>query len=167
MRRSFPNLFKKGDKMKRKLIVVGIMLVTLLVISGTAAAHPQNFGVHLSAVPGVETHGQGQAKFQLDHGELSFVLALSKLNGTATAAHIHISDEPGDSGPPVISLCGAFGPAPIPVEVCGGPGHPAKGSVSLDESQAEMLMNAIAEDRAYVNVHTTEHGAGEVRGRLQ
>lgn len=156
--------------MKKKAVLFGsLLIIALLVATGTALAHPHNFRAHLSQAAGIpiETNGQGQAKFQLNHGELSFILALSELEGETLAAHIHYSDTPGGDGAPVISLCGGFGPAPIPVADCGGPGHPAKGTTTLSEAQVTELMTAIAENRAYVNVHTTAHGPGEVRGQVE
>ena len=153
--------------MKTRAILFGLLLITLLLVTGTVLAHPQNYRAHLSQAAGAETNGQGQAKLQLDHGELSFILALSQLEGETRAAHIHYSEEPGGNGPPVISLCGAFGPPPVPVANCGGPGHPAKATVTLSEDQVSELMAAIAENRAYVNVHTTAAPSGEVRGQLE
>ena len=57
-------------------------------------------------------------------------------------------------------------PPPIPVADCGGPGNPAQGSISLSDAQVTALMEAIATNRAYVNVHTTGVGSGEVRGQI-
>lgn len=155
--------------MKKKSVLFGLLIIVLLVATGTVLAHPQNFRAHLSQAAGIpiETNGQGQAKFQLNHGELSFVLALSSLEGETLAAHIHYSEEPGGNGPPVISLCGAFGPPPVPVADCGGPGHPAAGTITLSDAEAAELMANIAENRAYVNVHTTAHPPGEVRGQVE
>ncbi len=152
--------------MKKTPLLIILMLVALLVVVGTAAAHPANFRAHMSAAPGVDSRGQGQAKFKLDHNELNFIMPVSRLNGETLAAHIHISDEPEGNGPPVISLCGAFGPPPIPVAECGGPKHPAKGSLMLNDDMVNQLMTAIAENRAYVNVHTTDVPAGEIRGQI-
>ena len=154
--------------MKTKAVLFAVLLIALLLVAGTALAHPQNLRAHLSASEGVDTNGQGQAKFQLnDSGELSFVLALSRQEGDPLAAHIHYATEPGGTGAPVISLCGAFGPPPIPVTDCGGPGHPAKGSVALTADQIDELMTAVEENRAYVNVHTTAHTASAIRGPVE
>jgi hypothetical protein len=152
--------------MKKTPLLITFLLISLLVLAGTAFASPMNFGAHLTAAPGIDSHGQGQAKFQLDHNELKFIMPVSKLNGDTLAAHIHFSAEPGGGGPPVISLCGTFGPPPIPVADCGGPGNPAKGSVTLSDEMVDTLMSAIATNRAYVNVHTTAVPAGEIRGQI-
>ncbi len=152
--------------MKKIPLVITFLLISLFVLAGVAIAHPVNFRAHMSASPGIDSHGQGQAKFQLDYNELKFIMPVSRLNGETVAAHIHFADEPGGNGPPVISLCGVFGPPPIPVADCGGPGNPAKGSVTLSDGQLDALMEAIATDRAYVNVHTTDVPAGEIRGLI-
>ncbi len=152
--------------MKKTPFLITFLLIFLLVLAGSVFAHPTNFKAHMSAAPGVDSRGQGQAKFQLNHNELSFIMPVSRLNGDTLAAHIHFSQEPGGNGPPVISICGTFGPPKIPVADCGGPGHPAKGSVSLSDEQVDALMLAIAENRAYVNVHTTAVPPGEIRGQV-
>lgn len=152
--------------MKKKSILIAVLLISILVVAGTVFAHPLNFRAHMSAAPGIDSRGQGQANFQLDHNELSFIMPSSRLNGETTAAHIHISTDPGGSGGIFVSLCGAFGPPPIPVEDCGGPGNPAMGSITLSDDQVNQLMQAIATNRAYVNVHTEEVPAGEIRGQL-
>jgi hypothetical protein len=143
--------------MKKTPIITGLLLIALLVLVGTVAAHPINFRAHLSGAADTGSQGQGQAKFQLDHNELN----------DTTAAHIHFSEVPGGSGPIFVSLCGAFGPPPIPVDDCGGPGHPASGSLSLSDQQVSDLMDMISQNRAYVNVHSTVFPAGEIRGQIE
>jgi hypothetical protein len=152
--------------MKKTPLIISFLLISLIVLAGTAIAHPVNFRAHMSAAAGVDSTGQGQAKFQLDHNDLSFIMPVSKLNGDTTAAHIHISQTPGGNGGIFVSLCGALGPPPIPEAECGGPGNPAKGSITLSDEQAATLMEAIAANKAYVNVHTTAVPSGEIRGQI-
>lgn len=130
-------------------------------VHGTAAVH---LGAHLTGANTL-SRGQGQANFKLSGGDLSFVLALSELVAPPTAAHIHVSATPGGNGPPVVSLCGAFGPPPIPVAECQGPGA-VRGMTSLSDVQMANLLTAVSENRAYVNVHTTAFPPGEVRGQV-
>lgn len=130
-------------------------------VQGNGVVH---LGAHLTGAH-TGSRGNGQANFELSGGDLSFVLALSRLVGDATAAHIHISATPGGNGPPVVSLCGAFGPPPIPVAECQGPGA-VRGMTSLSDLQMADLLTAVSEDRAYVNVHTTAFPPGEVRGQV-
>ena len=152
--------------MKKTPLIITFLLISLFVLAGTVMAHPVNFKAHMSAAAGVDSAGQGQAKFQLDHNDLSFIMPVSILNGDTTAAHIHISQTPGGNGGIFVSLCGEFGPPPIPVADCGGPGNPARGSITLSDEQVATLMEAIAANKAYVNVHTPAVPSGEIRGQI-
>lgn len=81
-------------------------------------------------------------------GELSWKLEFSNLTGNAIAAHIHVAAR-GVSGPVRVPLCapctsGVTGTATITAEV----------------------LDAILNDRAYVNVHTPTNPAGEIRDQV-
>jgi len=89
-----------------------------------------------------------------------------------TQAHIHVAAEPGGNGSPAVWLYPAAPPAvPIPGEFSGvlGEGEftaadfvgPLAGKTVAD------LLTAIQENRAYVNVHTQQFPAGEIRGQLK
>ncbi len=68
-----------------------------------------------------------------------------------TVAHIHVG-APGQSGPPIITLeKGADGVWSVPA-----------GSKLTDEQYASFKAGQL-----YVNVHSAEHKAGEIRGQLK
>ena len=68
-----------------------------------------------------------------------------------TVAHIHVG-APGQSGPPIITLSkGADGVWSVPA-----------GSKLTDEQYADFKAGKL-----YVNVHSAEHKAGEIRGQLK
>ena len=68
-----------------------------------------------------------------------------------TVAHIHVG-APGQSGPPIITLeKGADGSWSVPA-----------GSKLTDEQYASFKAGQL-----YVNVHSAEHKAGEIRGQLK
>ena len=68
-----------------------------------------------------------------------------------TVAHIHVG-APGQSGPPIITLDkGADGSWSVPA-----------GSKLTDEQYASFKAGQL-----YVNVHSAEHKAGEIRGQLK
>ncbi len=89
-----------------------------------------------------------------------------------TQAHIHIANDPGGDGGVAVWL---YPPAPpaqlIPGEFTGQLGGGDFTAADFVGPLAGMtladLMAAIAENRAYVNVHTEQYPAGEIRGSLE
>jgi CHRD domain len=79
---------------------------------------------------------------------LSWRLEFENLTGNATAAHIHVAAR-GVSGPVRVPLC-----APCTSGV--------SGTATIDAA----VLDAIENDRAYVNVHTQTNPAGEIRDQL-
>jgi glucose/arabinose dehydrogenase len=106
-----------------------------------------------------------------DENTLSYELKVQGIENV-TQAHIHVATEPGGSGPPAVWLYPAAPPAAvIPGEFIGvlGAGEitaadfvgPLAGLTLAD------LLTAIEENRAYVNVHTQQFPAGEIRGQME
>jgi hypothetical protein len=81
-------------------------------------------------------------------GTLSWKLEFSNLSGNAIAAHIHIAAR-GVAGPVRVPLC-----APCTSGVTG--------TATIDAA----VLDAIENDRAYVNVHTPTNPAGEIRDQV-
>jgi hypothetical protein len=81
-------------------------------------------------------------------GTLSWRLEFSNLSGNAIAAHIHVAAR-GVSGPVRVPLC-----APCTSGVTG--------TATIDAA----VLDAIENDRAYVNVHTPTNPAGEIRDQV-
>jgi CHRD domain len=80
--------------------------------------------------------------------ELSWRLEFSNLSGNAIAAHIHVAAR-GTAGPVRVPLC-----APCTSGVTG--------TATIDATVLDAIMN----DRAYVNVHTPTNPAGEIRDQV-
>jgi Cu/Zn superoxide dismutase len=80
--------------------------------------------------------------------ELSWRLEFSNLSGNAIAAHIHVAPR-GTAGPVRVPLC-----APCTSGVTG------TATINAD------VLDAILNDRAYVNVHTPTNPAGEIRDQV-
>ncbi len=97
--------------------------------------------------PPVETLATGTAKFSI--GEDKSVTGGVETKGIeGTVEHIHIG-APGASGPPIITLTkNADGTWSVPA-----------GSKLTDEQYASFKTGDL-----YVNVHSAEHKAGEIRG---
>lgn len=81
-------------------------------------------------------------------GTLAWKLEFSNLSGNAIAAHIHVAAR-GVSGPVRVPLC-----APCTSGVTG--------TATIDAA----VLDAIENDRAYVNVHTPTNPAGEIRDQV-
>ena len=79
---------------------------------------------------------------------LSWKLEFSNLSGNAIAAHIHVAAR-GSAGPVRVPLC-----APCTSGVTG--------NATIDSAVLDAIMN----DRAYVNVHTPTNPAGEIRDQV-
>ncbi len=128
------------------------------------------FAAELSAAAGTDSTATGQATFRVapDGRTVSYRLAVEGL-GNVTMAHIHIAAEPGGDGPPAVWLYPSAPPASLIPGLFSG--TLAEGEFTaadfvgpLAGLALEDLLAAIAEDRAYVNVHTEQFPAGEIRG---
>ena len=133
-------------------------LFTVAVAIGLAAATAQaqtvNYMADLSGgqeVPKVATAGKGMAMVSLDPASktLSWDVTYEGLSGKALAGHIHGPAGEGANAPVLVPFT-----APLT--------SPIKGSAKLTEPQVKELETG----KFYVNIHTAEHKAGEIRGQL-
>ena len=81
-------------------------------------------------------------------GQLTWRLDFSNLSGNAIAAHIHVAAR-GASGPVRVPLC-----------------SPCTSGVTGTATITAEVLDAILNDRAYVNVHTPTNPAGEIRDQI-
>ena len=132
-------------------IAAGIACAALLAVI-PAKAETVNFKANLSAqeeVPPNSSKGTGAVTATYDSAskKLTWKGSYSGLSGPATAAHLH-SGEKGKNGGVSVPIA----PATSSIE----------GSATLTDQQAADLMAG----KLYVNIHTAEHKAGEIRGQL-
>ena len=138
--------------MKLNLRVTGMALALAFAMSAGAASS-EDVKVKLTGAeetPAVETDASGSGKISIpaDHS-VSGSIKTKKIDGTA--AHIHVG-APGESGPPIVNLVkGEDGEWNIPTGA---------------KFNAEQY-TAFKEGKLYVNVHSSAHGAGEIRGQLK
>jgi CHRD domain len=102
-------------------------------------------------VPAVTTNAKGEGKIKIgDDKTVSGKITTTGLEGTM--GHIHEGKAPGENGPPIITL--EKGP--------GGSWTVPAGTKLTDEQY-----DAFKAGRLYVNIHSAEHKAGEIRAPLK
>lgn len=134
----------------------------------SAAARQMAFIVHLS---GANSSAQGQAIFNVNPNGQSIGYRLIATGiDNVTQAHIHLAP-PGANGPVVVWLYPSAPPAAGP----SGPinGIFASGTITaanlvgqLAGQPLSVLLSSMQNGQAYVNVHTTDFPAGEIRGQF-
>jgi CHRD domain len=147
--------------MRRRVLFLAAALgmVAMLALGAPALAEGRPFATTLTGaaeVPGPgDADASGTAFIALNQGqgEVCFDLSWAGIDGTVTAAHIHVGAATA-AGPVVVGLfAGSFAGT-----------DSASGCVSASEE----LIKAIRQDPAsyYVNVHSTLFPAGAIRGQL-
>jgi len=103
-------------------------------------------------VPAKMTNGTGMAEvhYNRNTGMLHYKVTYSGLTGPVTAAHIHGPAGPGKNAGVLVPFTGALNVSPF------------QGEVHVTPEQAADL----AGGQTYVNLHTAQNPAGEVRGQL-
>lgn len=164
--------------MKRAMAASALGLLLIAALAAPAHAAPgDNFRAHLTGageVPAVDTSAQGQAIVHVDADgtALDYKLIVANLDGIVQS-HIHCGAE-GVNGPVVAFL---FGPEPEGVAhngvlaagtVTAADVIPRAASAACPGGVAGFgdLLTKIRSGDAYVNVHTLEFPAGEIRGQL-
>jgi hypothetical protein len=163
--------------MKRSTAVL-LLIACLGLVAGSSAQateHSRVFIAQLSGdqeVPPADTRATGQATFRLskDGTEISYKLIVANIENV-TQAHIHLAPT-GVNGPVVAWL---YPPAP-PAQLIPGRfnGVLAEGTITeanlvgpLAGQDLTDLIFAMRNGNTYVNVHTTQYPAGEVRGQIR
>lgn len=163
-------------KNKVRIALLVAVVVALLAAVSTVAAAPDLPRVFLAGltggqeVPPVETDANGAAIFRPneDGTALEYKLAVNNLDNTLMA-HIHIAPF-GENGPVAVWLYPEDGPPPELIEGT-FTGILATGTITeedivLDGLTFEQLLEDMKNGNAYVNVHTEQFPAGEIRGQI-
>jgi hypothetical protein len=160
----------KGTIMRRITVLVTALALLAFTAAPAMAEREQSrmLTAELSGeneVPAVESEGHGLAIFNLSRDGIQFKLAVDDID-EVTQAHIHLG-EPGENGPVVAFLFGF---------VEGGVTHDgvlARGTITEGDLVGPLaglplsaLVDALRNGGAYVNVHTVDHPAGEIRGQV-
>jgi hypothetical protein len=174
----------------KKLVLASFMAVGVLAIGAVATAHDGDGsgrnGARLNSyqeVSSISTTGFGSFRLDIHRKSESvdYVLSYRGLQSDATMAHIHFGQR-SVAGPITVWLCrnptGA--PAP-PAPASPGPSCPLRsGTVrgtfhrtdvietgrGISPQEWEEFLAALKVGHTYANVHTTQFGAGEIRGQI-
>lgn len=140
-----------------RLVVLCLGALATLSLAGPASA----LGTHVYTVPmsgiqefpPVATSGTGVCTVTLDDvtGSVTVSGSYSNLSGTAVAAHIHGPAPAGVNAGIVVGLTPS-----------GGTAGTVTGGGTLSPANITNLLNGLM----YVNVHSTTHGGGEIRGQI-
>ncbi len=163
--------------MHRRHILTSVSIAVLLLtlsVPMSAGEVPNNFVAPLSGdqeVPPVDTDATGLARFQLSHDgtELTYRLIVANVENV-TQAHIHLGAR-GVNGPVVVWLYPSGPPAQlIPGRTDGTLGT---GTITAEDLVGQLegaslddLVEVLRAGEAYVNVHTSQHPPGEIRGQI-
>lgn len=136
-----------------------LLAVMPLAWAGSAAvalAAPVSLTVQLtgaSQVPPVQTSGNGTASLTYNAAtrEVTWSITYSGLSGDVTMAHFHDGAE-GKNGPVTVWISKKGQPVSSPIT----------GHAKLTSAQAKQFTSGMW----YINVHTKEHPAGEIRGQV-
>ena len=174
--------------------LLGVTASPAMIFAETLEARLSGFNeVHFSGGPpatlrgAISTGARGKFRAKLDErkGVIEYELSYEDLRGAVTQAHIHFGQRHTVGGI-VVWLCQTVGtPAPAPVDpIAITPLCPAEGKVKgvitpgqvlVQAAQGfegafgdfDALVRAIRGDAAYVNVHSSLFGPGEIRGHLR
>lgn len=124
------------------------------------------FGADLTGdqeVPPVETDASGDAAFEWDGTTMAFAITVEDITD-ATAAHIH-RGEAGENGDILVTLF------PGPTVEGDFSGVLVEGAFTEPDEDVDITMDELLDlmrtGGAYVNVHTEENPAGEIRGQVE
>ncbi len=142
---------------KLSMSVLALACLTGVTSASMTQAAPLSFTVPLSAgqqVPPLTTAGKGTADLTYDPSTrlLTWTVTDSGLSSAATMAHFHGPAPAGKNAGVQIWISKRDTPATSPI----------KGEATLTPAQAQQFM---AGDW-YINVHTADHPAGEIRGQV-
>lgn len=125
--------------------------------TAVALAAPMSMTVSLSGsqqVPPVTTSGKGTANLTYDPAtrEVTWTITYSGMSSAVTMAHIHGPAGAGKNAGVEVWLTQKGQPVSSPI----------KGQATLTPDQAKQFVAG----ETYINVHTTEHPGGEIRGQI-
>jgi hypothetical protein len=141
----------------RRIAIVAACTAAFAAWAAVSKAAPESFKVALTGaqqVPPVETSGTGTADLTYDPATrvVTWNISYSGLSAPATMAHFHGPAAAGKNGPVTVWLS----------KKGNAPESPIKGEATLTPEQAAQFTAG----EWYINIHTSTHPAGEIRGQV-
>ncbi len=153
--------------------IVGDFKTSNVILPAFAQQVQQAFTANLTGqneVPPVTTTAFGGINLNLspDKNRIDYIISAKDPNGSfnVTGADIHLG-KAHNNGPHIIWLT----MIPCTIETCGVPIYIGQGSIREADLQGQHLtisdlVNLMKTGGAYVDVHTTRHPNGEIRGQI-
>jgi CHRD domain len=149
----------------RAIIFGGTVLCGVLISAAPARHHvdTQTFTAQLTGsaeVPPVNTPADGKAQFTVSGDTVSYTIEVNNLKDI-TGAHLHLAAKTAN-GPVAVAL---FKGPKKTVQA----GQLAQGTFTAADVHGvkwEALITDMTKGEAYVNVHTSAHPKGEIRGQI-
>jgi len=157
-------------KMNKTTILALLLLAVTLATPVVAVKQHTNYrailrGSNQNRPVETNAHGVFIATLSSDGKSITFKLIVANMENV-TMAHIHIGDS-ATNGPVVVFLFHTETP------VARQDGILSQGTFTASDFKGPLmgqafsaLINAIMNGDAYVNVHSTQHPAGEIRGQI-
>ena len=148
-----------------KILVASVLFVALAPLA--ASADDSEFEADLDpgqeVVVPVGSEGEGEAEFTVKRNRIRYKLEWEDLTSNAVAAHIHCAAA-GVNGQVGVTL----------LSETKRPDGKVRGSFSAPDAGNQCgwttlgdVLTAMVTGNAYVNVHTVNFGAGEIRGQIE
>lgn len=147
-------------------LIVAALAVGMFACDDDLTGPDEQFVANMSASPGVQTTATGTTTFRRDGGTVSFTINVSNMTAV-TAAHIHGPAGPGENAGVIVGLFAGpqGGTGPVTGEL--GSGSFVAADITASGVSMDSLLVLMRNGQSYVNVHTTENPAGEIRGQVQ
>jgi len=162
---------------RKRILVIGILLLLVLALPATALANKSIYKARLTTSSELHdvtgSSASGSAVFGRTPSGFRFTMYVHDLSGLATGAHIHGPATESENGPVLVSLCG--NPAPAAAVTCTMidattlrvDGELTSTLFAQWGVTASTFQSWLDDGLLYVNVHTAQNPTGEVRGQLQ
>jgi CHRD domain len=151
--------------MMRKLVLMAALVAAAAACNGGDDGNGFEATLTGSAeTPAIVTTSLGYSTVNVGGDQTDYTIDAQNLTN-ATVAHIH-AGAPGQAGPPVVFLFQTASPVTLANGTLSVGTFDATDMIPSANISYDSLMALIRNGNAYVNVHTSAHPAGEIRGQL-